>query len=138
MPRRGGGAVGMGMHGGAMHGGAMPGMGGMSPMHGGLGQMHGMGGLGQMHGMGGLSQMHGMGGLGQMHGGAMHGGVGAFPVAIVEALARAYLGGRGGDVEILEVGTPRLTYEVTYRADGIDGVLLIDALTGDVVDESGR
>jgi hypothetical protein len=81
--------------------------------------------------------MHGMGRMG-MHGGATQAGIGAFPVVVVEALARAYLAGRGGDVEVLEVGTPRLTYEVTYRADGIDGVLLIDALTGDVVDEPGR
>jgi uncharacterized membrane protein YkoI len=53
-------------------------------------------------------------------------------------LARAYLAGRGADVEVLEVGAPRLTYEVTYRAGGTEGVLLIDALTGDVVDEPGR
>jgi hypothetical protein len=112
-------------------------------MHGaGVGQMGmgGMNGMDQMHRMHGMGPMHGMGG---MHGGAMggrHGGTmsGAFSTDVVEALARAYLAGRGGNVEALEVGDMRVTYEVTYRAGGVDGVLLIDALTGDVVDAPER
>jgi uncharacterized protein (DUF305 family) len=136
----------------AMRGGA-PGMGamhdaddarGMGQMHG----MHGMGGMGQTHGEHGMGQTHGEHGMGQMHGmggmqgamGARHGGTaaGAFSADVVEALARAYLAGRGGDVETLDVGAMRVTYEVAYRAGGVDGVLLVDALTGDVVDETGR
>jgi uncharacterized protein (DUF305 family) len=154
------------MHGGAgtgaMHGmGAGHGMGatdGMGGLHGmgamdraGMGQvdgMHGMGPMHRMHGMGQMDGMHGMGPMHRMHGmggmrGAMgdrHGGTaaGAFSADVVEALARAYLAGRGGDVETLDVGAMRVTYEVTYRAGGVDGVLLVDALTGDVVDETGR
>jgi len=145
------------MHGGAPGMGAMHGAGtdagdasGMGPMHGmdrmgGMGHMHGAG-MGPMHGMGGMGQEHGAG-MGPMHGmrgghgamGGRHGGAvaGAFSAEVVEALARAYLAGRGGDVEALGVGAMRVTYEVTYRAGGVDGVLLIDALTGDV-DEPGR
>jgi hypothetical protein len=99
-----------------------------------MGQMHGMGG---MHGA--MGQMHGMGGMhGAMNG--RHGGTvaGAFSADVIEALARAYLAGRGGDVAALEVGTMRVTYEVTYRAGGVEGVLRIDALTGEVVDETER
>jgi hypothetical protein len=92
--------------------------------------MHGAGGMGHMHGAGG---MHGA--MPGMHGGAA---AGAFSAEVVEALARAYLAGRGGDGEVLEVGTPRVTYEVTYRIGDVEGELLIDALTGDVVEESGR
>jgi uncharacterized protein (DUF305 family) len=139
-----GGAPGMGaMHdaGDARGMGQMHGMGGMGQTHGehGMGQMHGMHGMGQMHGEHGTGQMHGMGG---MHGamGGRHGGTvaGAFSADVVEALARAYLAGRGGDVEALEVGAMRVTYEVTYRAAGVDGALLIDALTGDIVDAPGQ
>jgi uncharacterized protein (DUF305 family) len=143
---------GMGGAGDAGDVGRMQGMGGMGEMHGaGMGQMggmHGMGPMHRMHGMGpmhGTGPMHGMsdthGAMGPMHGmGGRHGGTvaGAFSAGVVEALARAYLAGRGGDVEALEVGAMRVTYEVTYRAGGVDGVLLVDALSGDVVEETGR
>jgi Ni2+-binding GTPase involved in maturation of urease and hydrogenase len=57
---------------------------------------------------------------------------------VVEALARAYLAGRGGDAVIVEVTGPRVTYEVSYRAGDVEGVLVIDALSGDVVEAPGR
>ena len=119
----------------------MPGQAGFGMMHGpsGMrgGMMHGPGGMGgeMMHpglgGMGGFSgMMHpGFGAMGRFAG---HGVANGMSPATAEALARAFLAGRGEGGSVVEVAGPRVTYEVSYQAGDRTGVLLIDAQTGEV------
>lgn len=51
----------------------------------------------------------------------------------VEALARAFLAGQGAEAEIVQV---KNVYRVTYRDGDTEGVLLIDADTGEVTPET--
>jgi len=89
----------------------------------------------------GFRMLHGPSG---MHGGMMHpgfGGMGGFaghgttapmsPTA-AEALARAFLAGRGDGGSVVQVSGPRVTYEVTFEHGDRTGVLIIDAQTGEV------
>jgi uncharacterized protein (DUF305 family) len=133
------------MHGGGSMGGAMPGMGmmpgsGMGADQRGTGGMRGSGPAGPPAGPGMMQH----GGPGMMrHGGPgmmrhAPGGMGGGAGDVVAALARAYLAGRGGDAVIVEVTGPRVTFEVSYREADAEGVLLIDALSGDVVEAPGR
>jgi uncharacterized protein (DUF305 family) len=130
------------MHGaGAMGAGsmgrAMPGM-GMGVDRAGPDEMHrsgpgaGPAGRGMMQHGGGMMQQ----GPGMMmqHGPGGTGGAQGVPSDVVEALARAFLAGRGGDAVIVGVTGPRVTFEVTYRVGDTEGVLVVDALSGDVVE----
>lgn len=106
-------------------------------------------GMMHMHGMmqeclrmmgGGTSGMMGpMKGMGAMHG-AMpmtHGGPAAgFDESGVEALARAFLAGRGVETEIDRVESPRNVYRVTYRDGDAERAVLVDADSGVVTMET--
>jgi uncharacterized protein (DUF305 family) len=87
-----------------------------------------MGGQGMMGGFSGM--MHrGFGGMGGFAG---HGVANGMSPATAEALARAFLAGRGDGGSVVEVAGPRVTYAVSYQAGDRTGVLLIDAQTGEV------
>ncbi len=87
-----------------------------------------MGGQGMMGGFGGM--MHpGFAGMGGLAGPAAASGMSP---AAAEALARAFLAGRGDGGSVVEVSGPRVTYEVTYEDGDRTGILLIDAQTGEV------
>lgn len=117
---------------------------GMPGMMGSPGPFGGIGGQGADDAYGarrGFGMMYGPSG---MRGGAMDpgfGGMGGFAgreagtamsPATAEALARAFLAGRGGGGSVVEVSGPRVTYEVTYEDGDRTGVLLIDGRTGEV------
>jgi uncharacterized protein (DUF305 family) len=140
--------AGHGMDVGAGHGmgmGAGHGMGmgaGHDTMGMGAGQgMHGAPGSGSVAGMDAMHdmmrRMHGPDGRGHPLAG-MHGAALGLPATTVEALARAYLAGRGLEGAVLELDGPRVTYEVAYRSGDVEGVLRIDALTGEVVEATER
>lgn len=93
---------------------------GMQPGQAGFGMMH-QGPAGMMH--------QGFGGMGGFAGPAAASGMSP---AAAEALARAFLAGRGDGGSVVEVTGPRVTYEVTYQDGDRTGVLLIDARTGEV------
>jgi len=106
----------------------------------GTGGMHGSGSVG---GMASMHEMMGMHGMHRMHGAAhdmhgMHGAAMGVPASTVASLARAFLAGRGLEAGDVVVNGPRITYEATYRSGDAEGVLLIDALTGEVVEATAR
>ena len=105
----------------------MPGMMGGQGMMGGMAQP-GFGGSDASGMRGGM--MHP--GFGAMGGFAGHGVANGMSPATAEALARAFLAGRGESGSVVEVAGPRVTYEVSYQAGDRTGVLLIDAQTGEV------
>jgi hypothetical protein len=66
----------------------------------------------------------------------MRAGQGAFGRDAAEALARAYLAGQGDDGEIVQIEPPGAVYRVSFRAGEQSGVLLVDAVSGDVTLEA--
>jgi len=130
-------------------------MGGMGAGHGamGMGAGHGAMGMGAGHGMHGAHGSGSVGAMDAMHGtmrhmhgpdggghplAGRHGAALGLPASTVEALARAFLAGRGLAGAVLELDGPRVTYEVAYRSGDVEGVLRIDALTGEVVEATER
>lgn len=96
-----------------------------------------MGGMPGSGSVGGMASMHEMMGMhGAAHG--MHGAAMGVPASTVAALARAFLAGRGLEVSDVVVNGTSITYEVTYRSGDVEGVLLIDAVTGEVVEATER
>ena len=88
--------------------------------------------------MGQMGQMGQMGPMGPMaERMPMMGDAGAVGIAEpgARALARAFLAGRGADAEIVDVEAPRNVYRITYRDGDLEGVLLVDADTGEVTAE---
>jgi len=120
------------------------GVSGMPGMMGGQSMMGGQVPFGDLGGRHGRTMRPGFGGATGPLGGMMHpgfGGMGGFVghdtahamgAATAEALARAFLAGRGDGGTVVEVAGPRVTYEVTYEDGSRTGVLLIDAQTGEV------
>ena len=101
----------------------------------------GMGMMGSMGSPGTAEQ----GRMGMMHGGGAGGmGMGMGMMAresqaarfldagMVRALANAFLAGAGEGGEVTEVLGPQITYEVAFRNGDAEGVLLVDARTGEV------
>jgi uncharacterized protein (DUF305 family) len=97
----------------------------MQMMMGQMGQIEPMGQMGPMGPMAERMPMMGDAGV----------GVGGIGEAGIEALARAFLAGRGADAEIVDVEAPRNVYRITYRDGELEGVLLVDADTGEVTAE---
>lgn len=66
--------------------------------------------------------------------------VARYDAATAEALARAYLRGRAAegaqDIEFLEITLDAGIYLVTYRREGAEGVVRVDAATGTVMSEA--
>ena len=116
--------TGMGMM-GSMRPPGMAEQGPMGMMHGG-----GMGGMGGVGGMGPMGMMHGSGTAGM---GMMAGQAASFlDAGMARALANAFLAGAGEGGEVTEVLGPRITYEVAFRNGDVEGLLLVDARTGEV------
>jgi hypothetical protein len=104
----------------------------MRTMSGWLGDWFGVSGMPGM--MGGLGMMGGQGGFGGMMrpGFAGHEAANTMSPAAAEAPANAFLAGRGDGGSVIEVSGPRVSYAVSYQDGDRTGVLLIDALTGEV------
>ncbi len=95
----------------------------------------GMGMMGSMRSPGTAEQgpmgmMHGSGtaGMGMMAGQA----AGFLDAGMARALANAFLAGAGEGGEVTEVLGPQITYEVAFRNGDVEGLLLVDARTGEV------
>ncbi len=115
----------------------VPAMGAMGPGRAnGMGMMAGAGtGRMGMNATGmGATGMHGTG-MGAMRGRAA---AEAFDTSVVRALADAFLAGAGGGGEVTDVVGPQVTYRVTFVRGEEEGVLLVDARTGEVQLESER
>ncbi len=89
----------------------------------------GRGRPGMMHGPGGMGMMHGSGtGPGMMAGQAAS----FLDAGMARALANAFLAGSAEGGEVTEVLGPQITYEVAFRNGDVEGLLLVDARTGEV------
>ena len=90
--------------------------------------------MGMMHGSGGMMHGSGAGGMGMGMGMMARESQDArfLDARMVQALANAFLAGTGEGGEVTEVLGPQVTYEVAFRSGDAEGVLLVDARTGEV------